>query len=87
MASLTVSQQNTEKKEWERTGDYFEAVSPESALLQLPNMIEENIPLDADHSRIVKFNARSDPGYSSTLDRLRQYVKDAPSVVASRFCT
>jgi hypothetical protein len=49
--------------------------------------MEEKIPLDADHSMIVKFDNRNARGYSSARDKLRHFVKDAPSVVAARFGT
>ncbi len=57
----------------------------DSALLQLPEHMEEMIPLDADHSTIVKFDARNDQGYASARDKLRQFERDAPNVVAARF--
>ncbi|KAH7408158.1 hypothetical protein DE146DRAFT_776467, partial [Phaeosphaeria sp. MPI-PUGE-AT-0046c] len=43
------------------------------------------IPLEANHSKIVKFDARSDTGYTSALERLRQYEHDAQKVIADRF--
>ena len=62
------------------------AVDSDSALLQLPDSIEEKIPLSADHSTIVKFDARGNRGYTSARDKLRQFEKDAPNIVAARFC-
>jgi hypothetical protein len=62
-------------------------VDIESALLELPDHMEEKIPLHADHSLIVKFNTQNDQGYSSALAKLKQFERDAPSVVAARFCT
>lgn len=59
----------------------------DSALLQLPDSIEEKVPLDADHSMIVKFDTEDSRGYTSARDRLVQFERDAPSVVAARFCT
>jgi hypothetical protein len=61
------------------------AVGADSALLQLPDHVEDKVPLHADHSMIVKFDKRDAPGYRMALDRLRQFSKDAPSVVAARF--
>lgn len=60
-------------------------VGVDSALLQLPDQVEDKVPLRADHSMIVKFDKRDAPGYQTALDRLRQFSKDAPSVVAARF--
>jgi 5-formaminoimidazole-4-carboxamide-1-beta-D-ribofuranosyl 5'-monophosphate synthetase len=82
--TLIVLSQDSESKRWKRTGDFVTAVDADSALLQLPK--EEKIPLDADHSMIVKFDGRNDRGYTSARDKLRQFEQDAPSVVAARFC-
>ena len=59
----------------------------DSALLQLPDSMENKIPLDSDHSMIVKFDTEDNRGYTSALDNLRQFEQNAPSVVAARFCT
>lgn len=59
----------------------------DSALLQLPDHMENKIPLHADHSMIVKFDNKNALGYRSTLDRLKKFEQDAPRVVAARFCT
>ena len=48
--------------------------------------MEDKIPLDADHSMIVKFDNKNNRGYTSARDKLRQFEQDAPSVVAARFC-
>jgi hypothetical protein len=34
---------------------------------------------------IVKFDNRNASGYRTALDKLRQFEKDAPKVVAARF--
>ncbi|RII11229.1 hypothetical protein CUC08_Gglean005702 [Alternaria sp. MG1] len=78
---------DSESKSWVRTGGYITAVDTDSALLQLPDSIEEKVPLDADHSMIVKFDTNDSRGYTSALNRLVQFERDAPSVVAARFCT
>lgn len=49
--------------------------------------MEEKIPLDADHSMIVKFDAKTARGYMSARDKLKQFEKDAARVVTDRFCT
>ncbi|RSL80949.1 hypothetical protein CEP52_017301, partial [Fusarium oligoseptatum] len=68
-----------------RTGEFVTAVDTDSALLQLPDSMEEKIPLASDHSMIVKFDTKSSPGYTSARDKLQRFEKDAPSVVAARF--
>ena len=57
----------------------------DSALLQLPDHIEDKVPLRADHSTIVKFDSRNALGYQTALDKLKQFEKDAPGVVSARF--
>ncbi|KAF3002276.1 hypothetical protein E8E15_000969 [Penicillium rubens] len=76
---------DSESGRWKRTGDFMTTVGADSALLQLPDHAEDKVPLHADHSIIVKFDKRDAPGYRTALDRLRQFSKDAPSVVAARF--
>ncbi|KFY04526.1 hypothetical protein O988_00716 [Pseudogymnoascus sp. VKM F-3808] len=76
---------NSEIGRWGRTGDYFTAVDADSALLQLPDSMEEKIPLDADHTMMVKFDNRNDKGYTSARDKLREFELEATSVVEARF--
>jgi alpha-beta hydrolase superfamily lysophospholipase len=78
---------DSESRRWRRTGDFVTAVDTDSALLQLPDSMEDKIPLDADHSMIVKFDSRNSHGYTSARNKLRQFEQDAPKVVAARFCT
>jgi hypothetical protein len=49
--------------------------------------MEEKIPLDSDHSMIVKFDTKNSRGYTSARDKLRQFEQDAVGVVAARFGT
>ncbi|KAI9688231.1 MAG: hypothetical protein M1822_001737 [Bathelium mastoideum] len=70
---------------WTRTGDFVTAVDINSALLGLPEQVEEKIPLDANHSDIVKFNHKFAFGYASTLRKLKQFERNAPSVIVNRF--
>ncbi|CAN9415749.1 unnamed protein product [Alternaria alternata] len=76
---------NSESSRWDRTGEFQTVVDTESAILQLPDHLEEKIPLNADHSMIVKFNSPDDQGYTSAREKLRKFEKDAPGVVATRF--
>ncbi|KAJ5899151.1 hypothetical protein N7495_003895 [Penicillium taxi] len=76
---------DSESGRWKRTGDFMTTVGTDSALLQLPDHVEEKVPLHADHSMVVKFDTRNAAGYQTVLDRLRQFSQDAPSVVAARF--
>ena len=47
--------------------------------------MEEKIPLDSDHSMIVKFDNRNNRGYTSVRDKLKEFEQNAPGVVAARF--
>ncbi|KAG7423240.1 Nephrocystin-3 [Fusarium oxysporum f. sp. raphani] len=76
---------DSESKRWKRTGEFVTTVETDSALLQLPDSMEEKIPLDSDHSMIVKFDNKNNRGYTSARDKLRQFEQDAPGVVAARF--
>ena len=60
-------------------------VDYDSALLQLPDSMEEKIPVEADHSTIVKFDTQSNQCYRSVRDKLQQFEKHAPKVVDARF--
>ncbi|KAI9657407.1 MAG: hypothetical protein M1821_003089 [Bathelium mastoideum] len=73
------------RNRWVRTGDFITPVDINSALLGLPDQVEDKIPLDANHSNIVKFDHRDAIGYASALDKLKQFERDAPSIIASRF--
>ncbi|QKX62526.1 uncharacterized protein TRUGW13939_09687 [Talaromyces rugulosus] len=72
-------------RQWRRAGDFITTVDADSALLQLPDHVEDKVPLHADHSMIVKFDSRSAPEYRTALDKLQQFARDAPQVVAARF--
>ncbi|KAK2608508.1 hypothetical protein QQS21_002970 [Conoideocrella luteorostrata] len=76
---------NHESQRWERTGDFMTVAGPESALLQLPDYMEDKIPLAFDHSMIVKFDSNNARGYTSVRDRLRKFEIEAPKVVQGRF--
>lgn len=45
----------------------------------------DQIPFDADHSNMVKFNDISDENYLIVQSRIRQCVKDAPRIIENRF--
>ncbi|KAI9765188.1 MAG: hypothetical protein M1840_007781 [Geoglossum simile] len=67
-----------------RTGEYVTFVNQDSALLNLPENLEKKIPVENDHSDMVKFNTRSDRTYVSVLDQLRKYLEAAPGAIAER---
>lgn len=80
----------TRRLEWDNDrqcwrSDYFTPANTDTSLLQLPDSIEEKIPVHADHSGIVKFDGQSNTTYRSALAKLRQFEQDAPSIVSARF--
>ncbi|KAH6694334.1 hypothetical protein BKA61DRAFT_647691 [Leptodontidium sp. MPI-SDFR-AT-0119] len=76
---------NPETKKWGRTGEYMTAVESGSALLELPDSTEAKIPVNADHSQIVKFDNRNVEAYKTAVGYLKQFEQDAWKVVADRF--
>ncbi|KAL7931190.1 hypothetical protein V8C35DRAFT_323889 [Trichoderma chlorosporum] len=76
---------DSSSQRWERTGDFITKLDKDSALLQLPDLMEEKIPLHSDHSMMVKFDNRSDEGYASAMYKLQQFEKEASEVVKARF--
>jgi hypothetical protein len=61
------------------------AVEADSAVLHLSDSMETKIPLDSDHSQMVKFDTKRSEGYKSTLYYISEFEKNAPAVVAARF--
>jgi hypothetical protein len=51
-------------------------VDTDSALLHLGAAIEKKIPVDADHTEMVKFKNRQNQAYSSTLLYLQEFERD-----------
>jgi hypothetical protein len=47
-------------------------------------MVKDSIPLDADHSNIVKFSSFTDPNYKTIQGRIIDMVGRAPGVIQER---
>ncbi|KAL9625383.1 MAG: hypothetical protein Q9160_000446 [Pyrenula sp. 1 TL-2023] len=60
---------------WKRTGNFITVVDPEASMLHLPDHMEEKVPLDVDHSSIVKFSSKEVVGYKSTMRRLKEFER------------
>ena len=73
-------------KSWRREGAFATAVEDTSALLKLPNSIEERIPVDENHSNLVKFATARNTTYGQVRTIIEQMLSEAPALVASRFC-
>jgi hypothetical protein len=86
-ASLTLLKDPTTQK-WKRGEDEFStAVDEESALLQFPDRMEAKIPVDADHSNMVKFDSKSNQTYRSVVGYLKDFAANSDGVVSGRLCT
>lgn len=77
--------QDPKSQTWGRTGNYITVADMDTSILQLPIQTESPIPLHSDHSQIVKFDSRNVLGYKFALEKLREFVADAPNVVSRRF--
>jgi hypothetical protein len=62
-------------------------VNEDSALLNLPRSIEERIPVEGDHSNMVKFRTSGDRTYVTVRDRLCEWARSAPDELSKRFST
>ncbi|KAJ5358338.1 uncharacterized protein N7496_010751 [Penicillium cataractarum] len=71
-----------ESGRWKRTRDFITIAGADSALLQLPDHIEDKVPLHANHSIIVKFDTRNAAGYRTVLDKLRVFSRSNGTVSA-----
>ena len=70
---------------WEREGPIVRMVTSESATWALPTeAIHMQIPIDADHSNMVKYSDNHDPHYITVKVRLCECVKKAPSIIENR---
>lgn len=56
-----------------------------SALLQLPDTMEEKVTVDADHSDIAKFSDRRAHPYVTALRYLKKFEAESVAEVSRRF--
>ncbi|KAJ6102456.1 hypothetical protein N7486_004883 [Penicillium sp. IBT 16267x] len=72
---------------WSKTGRPSLLVTEKSATgTGLVAVIDEdNIPLNTDHSGLVKYSSRSQGDYTIVRERLRRFVSEAKAEVAKRF--
>ncbi|KAF8541865.1 hypothetical protein BDD12DRAFT_730767 [Trichophaea hybrida] len=69
----------------EKTGPYVRLVTKESATWATPNeALYDQVPINADHSAMVKFANRADGNYLSAIERLRECVNIAPNIIRQR---
>ncbi|MCJ1452831.1 hypothetical protein MMC28_003176 [Mycoblastus sanguinarius] len=81
---MTPSPELGPEGKWVRTGPPMLQVSESSSILQLPNHVERKYPVNANHSNMIKFKSPDDPTYTTVLKILREYKRDAQSVVSHR---
>ncbi|UKZ79092.1 hypothetical protein TrVFT333_006842 [Trichoderma virens FT-333] len=76
----------SETASWERTGSKVMMVPFTSAIHAGPNeKVYDQIPIEADHSEIVKFSDISNPDYLMMESRIRELVAKAPGIIQERF--
>ncbi|PTB53172.1 hypothetical protein M431DRAFT_509509 [Trichoderma harzianum CBS 226.95] len=77
---------NSETKSWERTGPEVMMVPQNSAIYAGPNEKPyDQLPIEADHSEIVKFSNASNSDYIIIQSRIEKWVQKAPAVIRDRF--
>ncbi|KAH8719384.1 hypothetical protein GQ44DRAFT_623397 [Phaeosphaeriaceae sp. PMI808] len=81
----TPAPSQAESGEWRRAGQPVLQVSEVSATLQFPGFRERKIPVNANHTNMVKFGSRVNPTYTTVLRMLREFVRDAPKIVSRRY--
>jgi hypothetical protein len=74
---LTSLLKNRETGNWERSGEHSLSVASSSASLQVPG--EFVIPVDANHTDIVKFSSPSNPTYILVHSYIKQCIPSVPS--------
>jgi len=73
---------------WARSGEMIRLVTQESATFALPTeAMHQQIAIDADHSKMVKFTSRYDQSYKIVEGRLSECVKDAPNIIEARLAS
>ena len=50
----------------------------------LPDTFDQHIPLNADHSGLVKFEGPSQDGYEIVMQKIKKYAAEAPEAVSER---
>ncbi|KAL7271005.1 hypothetical protein RUND412_006273 [Rhizina undulata] len=75
---------NSENR-YDRTGNYKSTVDTDSALLHLPKNLEDTIPVNSDHTNMVKFDHKRDTTYEDVVKRVLKFVETAPDHVNTRF--
>ncbi|KAL7274139.1 hypothetical protein RUND412_002973 [Rhizina undulata] len=68
-----------------RSGNYKSTVETDSALLHLPKDLEDKIPVNSDHTNIVKFDDKLDETYGDVIVRMQKYIETATANVKERF--
>lgn len=79
--------QRDEEGKWRKTGPHSLLVTERSAtgagLVAVAD--EDNIPLNADHSGLVKYSTRGQGDYTIVRRRIVECVKEAKAKVPRRF--
>ena len=60
--------------------------SKDSALVELPQTVEERIAAEGNHSTMVKFSSRN-ADYTKALGSLHKFEREAKADIERRFCS
>ncbi|KAI5793361.1 hypothetical protein FPQ18DRAFT_167883 [Pyronema domesticum] len=63
-----------------RSGDYIIPVDTDSAILNLPGVNETPVPVDGDHSTMVKFDSQTNRIYRTVLSYIQQLTTSSNGV-------
>ena len=73
---------------WAKSDEMIRLVTQESATFALPTeAMHQQIAIDADHSKMVKFTNRYDQSYKIVEGRLSECVKEAPNIIEARLAS
>jgi hypothetical protein len=71
--------------QWCRSGNYIRLVTKESATCFCPHeALHDQIPIDTDHSNLVKFPGVDDRNYETVSMKIQDMVKKAPGIMQKR---
>ncbi|KAK8002146.1 hypothetical protein PG991_014368 [Apiospora marii] len=60
------------------SGKPISRVDPNDAVFGLQKSIEKTVPVNEDHSNMVKFNSRSNETYKDVCSALKEHIKELP---------
>jgi len=79
------AQQEDKSGKWTKTGEKVRMVTRDSATrINLDHKFHDQLPINADHSGMVKFSDRHGTPYEGVLSRIRGLVDEASETISKR---